>query len=482
MRTGMRVVVFALICAVSSAVFGQLFAPLGPGCSYGEVHDLLSVDDRLYIAGDFAGTGDTAIVSKGILSWNGIFLEQVGCGLYPCDAPQTWNMVAPTQSLAYWEGDLYASGALHEVGDMELEFIARFNGTEWEGVGGGMDGPVRNLRSYPDGLYAAGWFHHAGGVPAEGLARWDGQQWHNVHDLPPIGSDVVNRINDLAIMGDRIYIGGNFTGFPEDSLFSIAQWDGTAWTNLGHGFVGSLTQILKLEVHDSLLYIAGAFANMGPYGHPLNPASGIVAWDGEDWVELGSATDGASIPWVTDMAWHNDTLYVCGDFNHIGGVDARRLAYWDGHRWCGMLPPELEYMDGGTMAVEFHQGELYLGGGFTRIGTDSVNRVARWIGGDHVEGCGDAVGIPSLEVTTPEGIVLYPNPAAETSFLAWPSALRVERVEVVAADGHTAATFRPNAQAQRMAISLEGLAPGLYTVRALTGKGWWSGRLVKEAY
>ena len=37
-----------------------------------------------------------------------------------------------------------------------MEFIARFNGTEWEVVGGGMDGPVRSLRAYPDGLYAAG--------------------------------------------------------------------------------------------------------------------------------------------------------------------------------------------------------------------------------------------------------------------------------------------------------------------------------------
>lgn len=463
------------------ACFPQYFAPLGPGCSYGQVYDLLSVGDWLYIAGDFAGTGDTAIVSKGILSWNGTNLEQVGCGLYPCDAPQTWNMVVPTRSLAYWEGELYAAGDFHQVGDMELEAIARFNGTEWEGVGGGMDGPVRSLRAYPDGLYAAGWFNNAGGTPAEGLARWDGEQWHSVHDLPLLfPSNPINFINDVAIMGERIYIAGNFFGQQEDTIVRIAQWDGEAWTRVGDGFWGGLTQILKLEVHDSLLYIAGAFADTGQYGHPLNPASGIVAWDGEDWVELGTGTDGANIPWVTDMAWHDDTLYVCGDFNRIGGAEAGGLARWDGEQWCALLPsPPGAY---GISCLTFFNDTLHLGGGLVYMGTDSVNRVAKWMGGGHVEECGDAVGIPPLDGAEPGGMALYPNPAGETSFLSWSSALRVECVEVLAADGRTAATFRPNAQAQRMAISLEGLAPGLYTVRALTGTGWWSGRLVKEAY
>ena len=53
--------------------------------------------------------------------------------------------------------------------------------------------------------------------------------------------------------------------------------------------------------------------------------------------------------------------------------------------------------------------------------------------------------------------------------MAWPFALRVERVEVVAADGHTAVTFRTNSQAQHMAIILEGLGTGLYTVCAVSG-------------
>ena len=79
-------------------------------------------------------------------------------------------------------------------------------------------------------------------------------------------------------------------------------------------------------------------------------------------------------------------------------------------------------------------------------------------------------------------MVLYPNPAGETSFLSWSSALGVERVELVSADGRLVATLGPSAQEHRLAIDLDGLAPGLYTVHAQTSEGWWSARLVKAPY
>ena len=279
------------------ACFPQYFAPLGPGLGGEQAWDMLAADGRLYIAGAFSGTTDTSVFSRRVISWNGTAWEPVGCGVFACDAPHVWGGGLPARSLAYWQEDLYASGDFHSIGDPSMEFIARFNGTEWEVVGGGMDGPVRSLRAYPDGLYAAGWFNQAGGTPAEGLARWDGEQWHNVHDLPLLfPSNPINFINDVAIMGERIYIAGNFFGQQEDTIVRIAQWDGEAWTRVGNGFWGGLTQILKLEVHDSLLYIAGAFADTGQYGHPLNPASGIVAWDGEDWVELGAVVCSAAKP------------------------------------------------------------------------------------------------------------------------------------------------------------------------------------------
>ncbi len=469
----MRTTIWALPWIIPTVGCTQYFAPLGPGFDWGQAWDMLPVDGRLYMAGDFAGTADSSVNSRGVLSWDGASFEAVGCGLFSCDLPQTWHMSAPARSLAYWQDELYIAGDFNLSSIPGVAFIARFNGNEWVGVGGGMDGPVRGLKAYPDGLYAAGWFNNAGNTPAEGLARWDGEQWHSVHDLPLLDDYPINMVNDVAIINDRIYIGGNFSGTPQDSIYSIAQWDGTTWNNLDHGFVGGLTQILKLEVHDSLLYIAGAFADTGQYGHPLNPASGIIAWDGEDWVELGSGTDGANIPWVTDMAWHNDTLYVCGDFNRIGGVEAGGLARWDGQQWCALLPsPPGAY---GISCLTFFNDTLHLGGGLVYMGSDSVNRVAKWIGGNHVEECEEPVGIPQQVDNEVPGITLYPNPATvELNVLHQGRPLPSGLLRITDTIGRSVAE-RPLTGS---AVPLGPLAEGVYHAQVTTEQGRSLGSVV----
>ncbi len=346
-----------------------------------------------------------------------------------------------------------------------LNFIARFDGTTWQPLAGGMDGPVRSVRAYPDGLYAAGWFTYADTVQANGLARWDGTQWHRVHNLPLLDSLTgINFINDVALMGDDVYIGGNFDSPPNTAIYSIAKYNGSAWVPLGNGFRGTYAQVLRLEANDSLLYVAGAFADQGPYGNPLNPASGIVAYNGEDWVQLGNGTDGSTVPWVIDMAWHNDTLYVCGDFNRIGDVPANRLAYWDGQRWCTLLPGPLEYIGGGTTALSFFRDSLYLGGGFGYIGTDTMYRVAKWIGGDHVEECGVPLGVEQVHATL-QALLIYPNPAHDLITFAWPASA----VAALIFDTQSRPVVQMSQRTTNVDVST--LAAGSYTLRLLDNHG-----------
>ncbi len=133
---------------------------------------------------------------------------------------------------------LYAGGTFTNAGPTVLNYIARWDGTNWQPLGTGMNGNVRALEFWDarDGnglmLYAAGDFTQAGGVPADRIAKWDGTQWHAVN------SDVLNglnnRVNTLAVWdagdgkGESLVAGGTFTLAGGKSAGRIARLLGAA--------------------------------------------------------------------------------------------------------------------------------------------------------------------------------------------------------------------------------------------------------------
>ncbi|HMQ75560.1 MAG TPA: T9SS type A sorting domain-containing protein [Flavobacteriales bacterium] len=349
----------------------------------------------------------------------------------------------------------------------------------WKPLQNGLSGPVYSLRSYPDGLYAAGWFEYANDtLEVNGLARWDGSTWHKVHDLPKLNPNDINRINDLAYYQGELYIGGNFGG--TNGRLDIAKWDGTAWVDVDGGFLGVFSTVNKFAVHDGLLYIAGSFANYPPYGHPDNPGSGIVTWDGSTWDDLAGGTSGSSNATVTRMVWLHDTLHVVGLFGRIGGVPTGRIARWDGQRWCSLVPPDYFYPDIGPIGV--FRDTLYVGGSFTVAGPDSINRVAKWVAGGYVDSCQVIVGV-GPEHEDPQGtggLSLHPNPADEVVALSQ-GGRPLPGVAYVVHDalGRLVGSGRTDVVST---LDVRYLVPGAYAVTVLNGQGGvlGQGRMIKH--
>jgi hypothetical protein len=74
--------------------------------------------------------------------------------------------------------DVYVGGEFHLAGDVIVHNLARWDGSSWHAVGGGINGVVYALAFDSAGnLYAAGGFATAGGTPARGIAKWDGASW-----------------------------------------------------------------------------------------------------------------------------------------------------------------------------------------------------------------------------------------------------------------------------------------------------------------
>ena len=178
-------------------------------------------------------------------------------------------------------GDLVVGGRFDHVNGVAVGAVARWDGTVWHALAGGMGGVtdpvVYALAVGPGGeLYAGGYFTTAGGVSANHVARWDGQAWE------PLGEGMDYYVRSLAVSsGGALVAGGRFgqaDGMPVDR---VARWDGASWRGLDGTLVGYVDEIAPLAGGD--LLVGGIFAAFGE-----RVSSFIVPWDAGDapWIAV----------------------------------------------------------------------------------------------------------------------------------------------------------------------------------------------------
>ncbi len=177
-----------------------------------------------------------------------------------------------------------------------------------------------------------------------------------------------NGLNDdvyaIAMNGNDIYVGGDFTTAGGDTVNFIAKWDGTSWSSLGGGMNGT---IFALAMDGDTLYAGGFFTTAGGV-----PANRIAKWDGTNWSSLGDGTDGG----VYSIAFSGTDIYAGGGFITAGGVTANGIAKWNGTTWSALGSG----MDLAVFSVATIGSTLYAGGPFTSAGGTSVNYIAKWNG------------------------------------------------------------------------------------------------------
>ncbi len=225
-------------------------------------------------------------------------------------------------------GTLYFNGLTH---------IVRWNGADWEPLGGGLlyggKPEVVDLGNGPE-LYAIGAFTQIGGVPFPSkVARWNGSGWE------PVGA-MTQYIAELAAYDDgsgtRLYAMSNCCQYS----IMLFRLEGETWVPLGSPWTPPFTtynmvgmQPFEEAPGHSSLYIAGSFA----YLAPGVVSRGIARFDGTQWnpVGLGTAVSG-----VRGMAVmqdrHGPSLFITGGFSGLGdgSTVTRGLAQWVGCPNC----------------------------------------------------------------------------------------------------------------------------------------------------
>jgi hypothetical protein len=299
---------------------GTNWSTIGTGGPNGSVQSVTTLPGgSVYIGGQF---GTVAGVPASFAArWDGIAWSALGSG--------TDGAVLTTLTTA--NGDLVVGGMFQLLEGVVAARIARRVGSTWQTLGAGMStangsSSVRAVVEMPNGdLVAAGMFTHAGGVAATNIARWNGSVWS------PLGGGLPVGVESLVVLpnGDLVAGGMFHTGFgaPADLL---AFWNGSTWAPLGANFVapwyGIVSELAVLPNGD--LVAGGAFNAAGSVA-----TNNLARWDGAQWHAFGQPIAATSRVAALTVAANGDLL-VGGAFTSIGGVAANYVARFDGTNWA----------------------------------------------------------------------------------------------------------------------------------------------------
>lgn len=329
-----------------------------PGCNR-SVFALQVVAGELFIGGDFSlcGTASAASVAR-FDPTTGIF------------SPLGSGTDRPVLALAAIGTDLYVGGRFNRAGEVAATRIAVYDTTQdgdagWSALGSGVNGDVDALAVVGEALYVGGNFNQAGAAPAGHIARYDPDAGGDA-GWSALGSGTDNQVYALASIGTALYVGGAFTQAGGGAAARIAVFDTTQGSDAGWSALGSgvSERVFALAVIGSELYVGGRFTEAGGA-----PASRIARYDTSQagdlgWSALGSGTN--SDP-VTLAAIGSD-LYVGGGFRLVGDeLDANRVAVYDTTRvgdagWAA-LGSGTAANRGPVRALAALGDVLYVGGG-----------------------------------------------------------------------------------------------------------------------
>jgi hypothetical protein len=269
---------------------------------------------------------------------------------------------------------LFAGGLFGHAGGQPAANVARWNGTSWFALGSGIDGTVECFLPYDDGsgmqLYAAGAFSQAGGVPAAHVARWNGASWSSVG----AGIPWLYSVLSLAAFDDG---SGMKLWALTESGQDVYRWNGASWTQASLGLNGGANVLCVFDDgHGPRLYVGGS----------------VKRWDATyGWQQIGPGFTGA----IHSLAVFDDgggpALYAGGD-SAAPDWNTAALARWDGRGWSSVGARISGNGPGITSMAVAQPGasatpSLFLGGHFSAAGDLASASLAEW------RGCG-AIGTP----------------------------------------------------------------------------------------
>ena len=278
--------------------------------------------------------------------------------------PGTTNAIF---GIAVHNGKIYSGGYV-SVGSTTNGALAVWDGLQWSLMTSfqGSTPPINDIAFVGNTLYVAGTFNNVGGTPISGLAKWDGTSWSSVG----LSGSVVA----LAVSGGNLYAGGAFTNADAGGVVmtNIGYWDGSAWHAMGNGLgTRGFGAVRAIAIQSGLIYAGGLFTNSGP-----QLMTNTAVWNGTNWSAVGGGIDSA-VSIVYSLTFKGSDLYAAGIFTQAGSTVATNIAKWDGLSWSAVGGG----LSGSSVnSLATFNGLICAAGSFTNAGGMQVTNFAVWNG------------------------------------------------------------------------------------------------------
>lgn len=361
------------------------------------------VQEGLYMGGLFTRIIDPSVPQSHNIMNNAQYHEGQGQGwsqMRDLSAPPgVIGVVFALSSGSNWDPGverpdfLYIGGLFTSVANIPALNIARFNGTTWTPLGGGLNGPVYAMVEARRVLYVGGEFTQATNpnntvVNVRNVAAWNtvSNEWM------PVGGGVngpVYALDAYHLGSAQLFVGGNFE-FAYDGLgdsttvnsiaefrhFPFPFWEVHA---LGQGVTGIPRIVRAIGRHgprytpEDDMYIGGTFTGVVTGTGTTIPTANIARWNinTSTWRNVGQGVNGN----VHALAYHFGSLppvWVGGDFTTGTNDDASTVTsphfiLWnDGSNQWNRLQGGT---NGPVYAIErihtTHYDGVFFGGNFT---------------------------------------------------------------------------------------------------------------------
>jgi hypothetical protein len=236
-------------------------------------------------------------------------------------------------SLVASDTGVYAGGFFDQAGPVRVGSVARWHDGSWHDMAGGVQSPhvlgeVFAMLQVGEDLYVTGQFETAGGVAAANIARWDGTAWS------PLGGGIQGIGYALTMLGGRLYVGGGFYLAGDVTVSNVASWDPqtSTWSAVGSvpTYDGDVFSLAALD--DRYLLVGGYFSKLYAGRFKVSGLNSIVLFDTHAPPEPANPWAGYSrVPGVTQSLLPGvvSALQVLGDDVYVGGsFDTAGVESW----------------------------------------------------------------------------------------------------------------------------------------------------------
>ena len=331
------------------------------------VHALDVIGSEVFVGGQFSFLGG--------VPRNNIAALNASTGVATSWDP---NANGAVNALVVDGNTVYAGGEFTSMGAVTRNRIAALdatvatnNATAWNP--NAQSGSVLCMALSGSTLYVGGSFSQVGGgaghplIAALSTSTGSASAWT---PNPTGGGGTPARVSSIAVSGNIVYVGGNFSNIGGQPRNYVAALDATINSNMATAWnPNSSGEVLCIAPTASAIYVGGLFGLIGGQDRwkiaALNPSTGApTAWD------PGDPNDGTSFAQVNNITVNGSTVYVGGRFQFIGGQQRSAIAALDANldtdnatAWdpsAGGSPSHVK-------SIAIAGSTIYVGGSFTTI-------------------------------------------------------------------------------------------------------------------